>query len=333
MRVPWEHLDSHLEGGLAALYVVHGDEMLLVNEAADRVRAAARRAGFTERVVLEGSERGFLWGALRDAAHSLSLFGSRTFIDLRLPGGRPGVDGAKALDEHARAPCEDVLTLVTLPRPDGDAQRSPWLASLRKSGREVAVPSVDRPRLPDWIAARLARQGQSADRVTLEFIAERVEGNLLAAHQEIQKLGLLFGAGALEGARVQEAVLDVSRFDRDQLRGAIAAGQGARAVRVLEALRAEGVPLPLVQWTIAEELRALWRAAAMPRTGMSDARQASAARLGPRPIAAALRRAAELDKIGKGLRGRDTLGEPWTEWARLCLRLTARAAKGTGPSH
>ena len=213
MQLRAEQLEQHLaKASLAPLYVIHGDEPLLALEAADAVRAMARQRGYAEREVLV-AERGFDWSAFAHAAASRSLFGDRKLIELRVPGGKPGADGAAALLAHCGRLDPEILTLVSLPRLDRAGQSSPWFAALAAAGLVVEVWPVDRARLPEWIGARLARQGQKASREVLEFLAGRVEGNLLAAHQEVQKLALLAGAGALELETVQDAVASVARYD------------------------------------------------------------------------------------------------------------------------
>ena len=185
MELRLEQLAGHLERTLAPVYVVHGDEPLLAIEAGDAIRAAARRAGFDERDVLV-VEPGFRWDALVAARANLGLFGARRVTDLRIPSGKPGIEGARALEALAASPDADQLLLVTLPRLDRTAQSAGWFTALARAGVSIAVYPLDRSELPGWIAARLARQGQRASRATLALLAERCEGNLLAARQEIE---------------------------------------------------------------------------------------------------------------------------------------------------
>lgn len=264
-----EQLDSHLKGDLAPLYVLHGDEPLLVIEAADIIRAAARTRGFTEREVLVVTQY-FKWSALTEAAGNMSLFGGNKVIDLRIPTGKPGREGGEVLARYANHPPAGTITLVTLPQMDWKAQKSAWFAALAGSGAmmELNAPPLDR--LPDWLAGRLARQQQSAGRAALSFMAEHVEGNLLAANQEVLKLGLLHPPGELTLEQVRNAVMDVARYDVDDLRQALLGGDAARASRLLDSLRAEGVAAPLVLWIIVSELRVLatararWMPGAVP---------------------------------------------------------------------
>ena len=191
-----EQLAAHLDKPLAPLYVLHGNEPLLVLEAGDAIRAAARRQGFAEREVLVAGQ-GFRWSELQSVAGNLSLFGASKLIDLRIPNGKPGRDGGEALQRYARHPDDGVVTLISLPELDWATRKAAWFVALLEAGVGVELNAPERDRLPDWIAQRLARQQQRASQDALRFIAEHVEGNLLAAHQEILKLGLLHPPGDL----------------------------------------------------------------------------------------------------------------------------------------
>ena len=327
-----DQLDAQLARGLAALYVIHGDEPLLSLEAADAVRQAARAAGFTQRQVLN-VERGFDWGRLEACAASMSLFGDRTLIELRIPGGKPGTEGAAAIEAHCRTASPDVLTLVTLPRLDRKTQASGWFAALERAGVVVDVYGVDRRQLPQWIAQRLARQKQRASAEALAFIAECVEGNLLAAHQEIQKLGLLYPEGELGFEQVRAAVLDVARFDVYQLSEALLAGDLRRLARVLDGLEGEGEAPNRGLWGMSEDIRAVLRVQAAQAAGRplqdvfreyriwGEPRQraiaAAARRLAPERLQGALQKAAHIDRLIKGL-GK---GDPWDELLELGRQL------------
>jgi len=326
-----EQLDAHLSRQLASLYVLHGDEPLLSFEAADAIRARARTAGFTERVVLL-AERNFNWGELSAAGASMSLFGDRKLIELRIGTGRPGNEGASAILAFCESRSEDIFALVSLPRLDRAGQNSAWFGALQRQGIVVNIYPVDRPRLPEWIAARLARQKQRADRDTMQFLADSVEGNLLAAHQEIQKLSLLFPPGDLDFERVRAALMNVARYDPGKLGEAMLAGDRARLARMLEGLRGEGEPAPRILWVLADEIHAVARvqrglAAGRPLPELfrecrvwGDARQtlvASAARrLRVNHIEAALCHAAAIDRVIKGV----ARGDAWDEMLRLGLR-------------
>ncbi len=329
-----EQLEAHLARELRSLYVIHGDEPLLSMEAADAVRARARAAGFTERCVLL-AERGFDWGELAASGASLSLFGDRKLIELRLSSGKPGTEGSQAIETFCARLPPDVLTLVMLPRLDRAGQSSPWFAALESKGMVVNVFPVERARLPEWIAARLARQKQSAGPETMRFLADCVEGNLLAAHQEIQKLGLLLPPGELGFDAAREAVMNVARYDAGKLGEAMLSGDRARLARMLEGLHGEGEAPPRVLWLLAEEIRAVCRvqegiAAGRPLSEVlrqarvwGDARQAlvgKAARKFTRgALLAALEHAAGVDRMVKGI----VKGDAWDELLQLGLRFAA----------
>ena len=326
-----EQLDAHLSRELRPLYVIHGDEPLLALEAADAIRARARAGGFSERVVL-AAERGFHWGELGASGASLSLFGDKKLIELRLASGKPGADGAGAIEAFCGNLPPDALTVVTLPRVDKAGQASPWFRALERQGIVVNVYPVERARLPEWIAARLARQKQRATPETLQFLTDCVEGNLLAAHQEIQKLALLLPAGELAFDAVREAVMNVARYDALKLTEAMLSGERARLARMLEGLRGEGEAPPRVLWILAEEIRAIVRvqngiAAGRPLFEIlrearvwGDARQSLVGRAAknlPRAmLLAALEHAAKVDRVVKGV----VKGDAWDELLQLGLR-------------
>ena len=330
MQLTGEALPRHLASGLKALYVVYGDALLLVSEAADSIRVAAREAGYTERDTLI-AEQYFKWDELRNCAQSLSLFAERRVIDLRIPGGKPGIEGGLALQDYVNHLPQDVLTLITLPKLDWTAQKTAWFGALARQGVMICADDIPRNQLPDWLAARLNRQAQSTDRTTLEFLADRCEGNLLAAFQEIQKLGLLFPPGALSFEQVREAVMDVARYDIFKLSEAMLAGDTMRYAHILEGLRAEGTATVLVLWAISEEIRTLGKLLyATRRTGnlqnaLREVRirrekagliENAARRLKLPHIERAIAHAARLDKIIKGLRQ----GDEWDELLQLGLR-------------
>jgi DNA polymerase-3 subunit delta len=328
-----EQLDAHLSRQLAPLYVVHGDEPLLSLEAADAIRARARAAGYSERVVLL-ADRSFKWGELGAAGASMSLFGDRQLIELRMPTGKPGTEGAEAIQGFCAALSPDAFALISLPRLDKAGQNSAWFGALERRGVVVNVYPVERPKLPEWISARLARGKQRADKDTLQFLADSVEGNLLAAHQEIQKLGLLFPQGELDFESVRAAVLNVARYDPGKLGEAMLAGDKARLARMLEGLRGEGEAAPRILWILAEEIRAISRvqrglAAGRPLAEVcrenrvwGDARQTlvgrAARKLDGAFIASALSQAAVIDRIIKGV----ARGDAWDEMLDLGLRFT-----------
>ena len=336
MKLSSEDLPRHLSKGLSPLYVIHGDAPLLSLEAADAIRAAARAAGYEEREVLT-VEPGFKWAELKNSAQSLSLFSSLKLVELRIPGGKPGVEGAQAIQDYCEQLPQDIVTIVTLPRLDGAAQKSKWFTALADAGVTIATEEIPLAALPAWIAGRLQQQNQSTDAETLRFLAERVEGNLLAAWQEIQKLALLYPAGALSFEQVKDAVMDVARYDIFKLSEAMLSGDATRYTRILDGLRAEGEAIVLVLWTLGEDIRALARVSrAVQRGGnlasaLRDARvwgvrqklvERAARRFKPETAERALRQAAHVDKVIKGLRS----GDAWDELLQLGLRCARAGA-------
>jgi DNA polymerase-3 subunit delta len=343
MQLRPEQLAAHLRDGrgLKPLYTVHGDEPLLAQEAADAIRAAARAAGFGERKVFTVGGAHFDWSGVLGAAQAMSLFAERQLIEIRIPSGKPGKDGSEALQRYCETLADDVLTLVQLPRLDGQQLRSGWFAALDAAGVTIRVDAVERRDLPRWLAQRLAAQGQRvADGAegerTLAFFADRVEGNLLAAHQELQKLALLHPGGVLGFDQVEQAVLDVARYDVFKLGEAVLAGQVGRALRMLDGLRAEGEAPVLVHWTLAADLLALQqvqRATAAGRPLPMALREARVwgpkerlfervlPQLGTRSLDRLVEAASVCDGIVKGLKHPDWPSEPWDALRRLVLAM------------
>jgi DNA polymerase-3 subunit delta len=323
-----EQLEGSLARKLAPAYLVHGDEPLLALEAADAVRAAARRQGFTQREVLEAG-RHFDWSEFMHAAASGSLFGDRKLLELRLPTGKPSAAAAEALLAYCARPNPDVLLLVAMPRPEGPWWKADWFIALEQLGVVVEVEPVPRAKLPAWLSQRLAAQKQSAQGEALEFLAERVEGNLLAAHQEVQKLALLAPEGELSVEQVQDAVADVARYDAADAVEALLARDTARYVRVVEGLRQEGEAPNLVLFVLAAALfvlQGLQRGAAADglffqhrlfNKRLQPAVQAAARRFGAAAVRAAIPHAALIDRAIKGVDPAD----PWEELVKLGLLL------------
>ena len=309
-------LEAHLAKVLAPVYAIHGDEPLLALEAADAVRAAARRGGYAERQVLEPA-RGFDWSEFTHAAASQSLFAEKKLIELRLPGGKPGVEGAAAIAAYCEKPAGDQLLLVSLPRLDRAAQGSAWFGALGRAGVVVDIYPVDRARLPAWIATRLARQKQSAPPEVLDFIADRVEGNLLAAHQEVQKLALLAPAGALSMEVASEAVAEVARYDPYLAAAALVAGDTARYLRIIDGLRGEGEQPTFVLFAISSALFALRGGARLFNRGLQSAVEAAANRYNAAQLDDALAQAAAIDRAIKGVGS----GDAWERFMTLGLKL------------
>ena len=334
MQLRAEQLAAHLERELRPLYVLYGDEPLLVLEAADAIRAKARSAGYNEREVLTVLPQ-FDWGQLLAIGGNMSLFGDRKLIDLRIPNGKPGKEGSAELQRWCQNLSSDNLLLITLPELDWREEKAAWFSTLASAGVVVKLNAPPLAELPGWIAGRLRRQQQSAEPDSLKFIAERVEGNLLAAHQEIQKLALLHPAGKLSHEQIRDAVLNVARYDIEGLREALLIGDVARLTRTLDGLMQEGEAPPLVLWAMCEEIRAL----ATIRAGLDAGRPLDqllkdAKVWGPRQVQvkkalqrlswhtleAALKHAGRIDCLIKGI-GR---GKLWDEFLHLGMSLCRR---------
>lgn len=332
MQIDSEQLDRQLARGLAPLYAVHGEETLLALEAADRIRAEARRQGFGERELMI-AERGFEWDRLPASGASLSLFAARRLIELHVTTAAAGNDGTRALVQYTAALPPDTVTLVLLPALEKRTLNAEWFRALEQAGVAVHARAVTPAALPGWLGARLAAQGHQAGEEALALLAARVEGNLLAAHQEVRKLALLFPPGPLGVEQVGGAVLDVARHDVSGLRDALLSGDAARAVRVVDALQAEGEGLPLVIWAVAEEARGMLAVEELRARGVplpqafEKARvwrdrqprmQRALRRLDLAALRDALCRCARIDRMAKGV----AQGDPWDE-LRTVSRLLA----------
>ena len=345
------HLGSVAARGLKPIYTVFGDEPLLAQEAGDAIRQCARATGFAERQVFSVSGAHFDWSSLLGAAQEMSLFAQQQLIEIRIPGGKPGKDGSDALQRYCKHLSADVFTLVHLPKLDRQQQQSAWFGALDQAGVVVKVEPVERAALPQWLARRLSAQGQQlaegqAGQQALAFFADRVEGNLLAAHQELQKLALLYPAGELSLEQVEAAVLNVARFDVFKLSEAVLAGQVPRLLRMLDGLRAEGEAAVLVHWSLAEDIRALKRVKdalaqgrPLPMALRENRVWGQKERLFERALPllaehqlAHLVQAASLcDGIIKGLKQPDWPLEPWDALRRLALMLAQAVAVPPGP--
>ena len=342
MQLALAQLGAHLQKGLRSLYTLHGDEPLLVQEAADAIRAAARAQGYTERTVHTVQGAHFDWSEVLAAGGSLSLFADKQIVEVRIPSGKPGKDGSVAIQqlvEQAQGN-DSTLTLFMLPRLDFATRKGAWFGALEGGGVSIQLDTIERAALPQWIAQRLQQQGQHVaageeGQRTLQFFADRVEGNLLAAHQEIQKLGLLYPQGELSQAQVESAVLNVARYDVFKLSEAVLSGQVARVQRMLDGLQAEGEAEVLVHYTLAEDIRALKRvkdamAAGQPLPMALKAQriwgprerlfERVLPRLSPARLNNLLQSAHQVDGIVKGLKVPDWPQDGWQALHRLALR-------------
>ncbi|WP_312842753.1 DNA polymerase III subunit delta [Stutzerimonas nitrititolerans] len=338
MKLSPAQLGKHLQGSLAPVYVVSGDEHLLCQEACDAIRAACRQQAFSERQVLS-VESGFDWGQLLEAGANLSLFAEKRLLELRIPSGKPGDKGAVALLHYLARPAEDTVLLISLPKLDGSTQKTKWAKALidGKDVQFLQVWPVDAAQLPQWIRQRLSQAGLAADQEAVELIAARVEGNLLAAAQEIEKLKLLAEDGRVTADTVQAAVADSARYDVFGLIDAALQGHPEHSLRMLEGLRGEGIEAPVILWALARELRLLANIAQQYAQGVPLERAFSQARPPVwdkrRPLVSkALQRhdvagwqrllmAAQL--IDEQIKGQAE-GDPWIGLSNICLQLSGR---------
>ena len=363
MQLAPSQLQQHLERGIKALYTLHGDEPLLQQEFADALRAAARGQGYTERTVHTVSGAHFDWSEVLASGGSLSLFADKQIIEIRIPSGKPGKDGSVALQQIAERSQGDnsTLTLVLLPRLDSMTSKGAWFGALESFGTTVKFDAIDRRNLPAWIAQRLQQQGQRVaggeeGQRTLQFFADRVEGNLLAAHQEIQKLGLLYPPGSdaasavLSFDQVENAVLNVARYDVFKLSEAVLGGQAVRVQRMLDGLQSEGESEVLVHWALAEDIRSLKRVKDAIQAGrpMPMALRENRVwgvkeklfervlpQIGDNTLANLLHAAHKVDGIVKGLKQPDWPVDGWQALQRLagmvCNACTAPLASSRSP--
>ncbi len=345
MQLALPQLQAHLQKGLRSLYTLHGDEALLVQEAADTIRATARAQGYTERSVHVVSGAHFDWSEVLAAGGSLSLFADRQMLEVRIPTGKPGKEGSPMIQQLAQSAegNDSTLTLFILPKLDNATKKGAWFGALDQFGVTLQVESVERAQLPQWIAQRLKLQNQSVaagqeGQACLQFFSDRVEGNLLAAHQEIQKLGLLYPEGELSLEQVESAVLNVARYDVFKLSEAVLSGQISRVQRMLDGLQAEGEAAVLVHYTLAEDIRALKRVKdaiaegkpmpmALREQRIWGVREKLFERVLPRlsgsRLAQLLQNAHQVDGIVKGLKVADWPADPWQALQRLALRVAS----------
>ena len=350
MQLSAQQLGAHLERGLKSLYVLHGDDPLLQQESLDQIRATARAQGFGERTSHTVMGAHFDWSVVLSASQSMSLFSDKQITEIRIPSGKPGKEGSTALQQLAESSAGDEgnLTIVLLPHLDKASKSSAWFMALEGQGVSIAVEPMERSALPQWLATRLAAVGLrvepgEAGQHTLQFFADRVEGNSLAAAQEIQKLALRYpstpeNGGVLSAEQVEAAVLNVARYDVFKLSEAVLSGHRQRVQRMLDGLRAEGEAEVLVHYTLAEDIRALKRVKdataqgrplplALKEQRIWGNRERHFARVLPRlgeaALADLLQSAHHVDGIVKGLKRPDWPLDGWQALQRLALQLCA----------
>jgi len=316
LRLSSEQLPAALIRGLAPVYLVSGDEPLLVGETADAVRAASRACGYLDRTVFF-IDRSFDWNDLRHATQALSLFAERRLFELRMPSGKPD-KGAAQLAELATNPAPDVICLIITDKLDRKASEAPWVRAIERHGVWIPIWPVDTAALPAWLRGRARSLKVELQPAAAQLIVDRVEGNLLAAKQELEKLALLANGEPIDDELVRRAVGDSARYDVFQLAAAAAAGDAQRSLRVLMGLKGEGVEPTLILWALVRELRGLWQARERARlrshtagAGWNQAAKPSEralSRIGSMPLARLLRQAGQTDRIIKGL----ARGDAWT---------------------
>jgi len=271
MWIKAEQLQGMLAKQLAPIYLISGDEPLQLGEAADSIRLAAKNSGYDNRELLT-VDTYFSWNDFSLAADSLSIFSEKKIIDLRLPSGKPGAEGSKALVNYCARIPEDTLLLISTGKLDKSAKKSKWVTTLEKQGIAIQVWPLEGRDLVQWIQQRLQIRGLSADKVAISIIASRVEGNLLAAAQEIEKLYVLYGQGILSEQQVQDAVADGARYDVFNLVDAALSGRVDRISKILLGVQHEGIAAPVVLWALARELRNLIHIQAQLEAGQPRSR-------------------------------------------------------------
>lgn len=321
--------------------MVYGDEPLTAIEAADSLRAAARAAGYTERSVYTVQGR-YTWNAIFTGGDNLSLFAERRLLEIQIPSGKPGVEGAKALDTYASALPADTLTLITLPGLDWKATQSRWFSALAAAGTVVEAKPIERAALPGWMARRLVKHGLVAERAALEFLADRVEGNLMAAQQEIDKLALLLPPGKISLTNIENAVTDVSRLDAELLQDALLQGDTARYARIVADLQQSGEHPVAFMWRLADVVRMLLKLKVGVKQGeplgmlMKQARvrdqrrpwvEKALARLSNARLEAAQAMLALIDRQAKGL---ERSGDPWDTMLQMGLVMAGPTGNKNG---
>ncbi len=333
MRLKPEQLVPALQKGLAPVYFISGDEPLQLGEMADAVRAAARNAGYDVREVLV-ADAGFSWNELTVSAGSLSIFADKKIIDLRLPTGTPGTEGSKALIAYCERLPEDTLLLITAAKMAGASLKSRWFQALDKVGCVIQVWPLEGPDLIRWLQQRLQRRGLQAETEGIKILASRIEGNLLAAAQEIEKLYVLYGAGQLSRQQISDAVADSSRYDVFKLMDSVLAARVGRILKILAGLRAEGVAAPVVLWALTREARVLIKIKLALAQGQNRAMVFKNIQIWDKRqqlVSDALNRLDDSDlnnilvlsaKADRQIKGRQQ-GEPWETLLDICLMFVA----------
>lgn len=332
MKIRPEQLAGSLKNRLSAIYLLSGDEPLQIGEAADQIRAAAKRAGYLERELFQ-VEAGFDWDHFRQAADSLSLFSEQRLIDLRMPSGKPGREGSKALQAYCANPPVDTILLISTGKLAGSAQKSVWYKALDKLATVVQVWPLEGGALIHWLQKRMSSRGLQCDRAGLNLLAERVEGNLLAAAQEIDKLYVLHGAGKIDSEMVLDMVANSARFNVFTLSDAVLAGDVKRVATIMNGLKQEGVALPVILWALAREARILYQLSWLKerrqplesvyrKERVWDQRKTllgrAAQRLTTESLQSIIKQSAKADRMIKG----QERGDAWDELLKIAVNLS-----------
>jgi DNA polymerase III subunit delta len=329
MKLRFEQLAGHLQKGLQPIYLLSGDEPLQLMEASDALRRHARESGYSEREVMH-VESGFDWNSLLAASSSMSLFAEQRLIELRLPTGKPGREGGAALAEYAANPPPDTLLLIISGKIERQSQNSKWYKALDSAGAIMTLWPIEPQALPGWVSQRMRSRGMQPTPEAAQLLAERVEGNMLAAAQEVEKLLLLYGESEISADQVEEGVADSARYDVFELVDTILLGDVPRTTRVMQGLRGEGVEPILVLWALLREIRAMVQMAAEMARGLGAEQAMAGQRVWEKrkpPVRAGLqrhnlnrwqlllRRAGRIDRMIKGVEA----GNPWDELLQLAL--------------
>ncbi len=329
MKLRFDQLEAHLQKGLQPIYLLSGDEPLQLMEAGDAIRRYARENDYGEREVIH-VESGFDWNNLLAASGSMSLFAERRLLELRLPTGKPGKEGGAVLADYAANPPPDTLLLIISGKIERASQNSKWYKALDSAGATLTVWPIDPPALPGWVSQRMRSRGMQPTPEAAQLLAERVEGNMLAAAQEVEKLLLLYGEGEIGAEQVEEGVADSARYDIFELVDTALLGDVPRATRVMQGLRGEGVEPILVLWALLREIRAMAQMAAEMARGLGADQAMAGQRVWDKrkpPVRAGLqrhnlnrwqlllRRAGRIDRMIKGVEA----GNPWDELLQLAL--------------
>lgn len=329
MKLRFDQLEAHLQKGLQPIYLLSGDEPLQVMEAGDAIRHCARETGYSEREVLH-AESGFDWNSLLAASGSMSLFAEQRLLELRLPSGKPGREGGAALADYAANPPPDTLLLIICGKIERQSQNSKWYKALEAAGVTLTVWPVEPQALPGWVNQRMRSRGMQPTPEAAQMLAERVEGNMLAASQEVEKLLLLYGEGEITVEQVEQGVADSARYDIFELVDTALLGDIPRTTRVMQGLRGEGVEPILVLWALLREIRAMAQMAAEMARGLGTEQAMAGQRVWEKrkpPVRAGLqrhnlnrwqlllRRAGRIDRMIKGVEA----GNPWDELLQLAL--------------